>query len=79
VHHHTQGVLYKNDKLQQVKGIGYSMEKRINDYHIITVMEFSIISKDDIKEVAKALKTTLKKVCEWNDLWRFKYQLIFLF
>jgi putative protein kinase ArgK-like GTPase of G3E family len=53
-----------------VKGIGCSMEKRINDCGIMTVMEFSIISKDDIKEVAKALKTTQKKVCEWIDLCR---------
>jgi predicted flap endonuclease-1-like 5' DNA nuclease len=50
-----------------VKGKGSSMEKQINDYGVMTVMEFSIISKDDIKEVAKALKMTQKKVCEWID------------
>jgi predicted flap endonuclease-1-like 5' DNA nuclease len=64
VRNRPQGILYKNDKLQQVKGIGSSMEKQINDYGIMTVMEFSIISKDDIKEVSKALKMTQKKVCE---------------
>jgi hypothetical protein len=62
-----RGSLYENDLLREVKGISKSMEMKINNCGIMNVMEFSIIPEEDIREVAKALKTTQAKVTAWIE------------